>query len=1266
MLDQHGTVLKVSYFKLFRYASVFDVVCMCLGTLGGMANGAALPVWAYLFGDLLESIAGDIDMKKVEGIALSFLYLALGAAVVSYLQMGLWILVGTRQARAIRIHYLRSVLSQDISFFDAETGTGSLLTKMNEDAVAVETAMGEKVGTFVFSVSMFLSGIIIAFRFGWDITLVMLAVMPLLGGSVALLFKVMSDSSRKSQAAYSEANSIAQSALSAVRTVYSFNAEAATQAAYERRLGVPERMGVRQSAAVGLCLGAFQLFMFCAYALALWYAAGRIRSGEYDGGTVMTVFFSALIGGFSIGQANPCIVAFQNGRIAGARLFAVIDRAPSIDLHKGGRTIEAVAGEVSLRGVEFAYPSRPEAKVLDGVSLTARAGQTVALVGQSGSGKSTIISLVERYYDPLAGSVCLDGVPLCELDLKWLRSQIGLVSQEPALFATTIYENIAYGRPGATEAEVRRAAQAANADSFILELPSGYETTVGEGGVQLSGGQKQRVAIARAVLKDPKVLLLDEATSALDAQSERLVQGALERLMAGRTTIVIAHRLTTIRGAQHICVMQQGKLVEEGSHEELLAKPRGAYAQLIAVQEASGSRETRMPSAIHGDALVPSFPGQTDASQAERAVEAQAKPPAEKPAAKGSGRETRSWLRCLSAKAKQVPVSADEEMALDADKPREPDAGGQAGPKLGRLMALNAREWHLMVLGVIGSAGLGATMPAFAVALSSIIAVFFSPDLDEQKQKADMWCLIFVAVGVLSFVCSFLEQFSFGVMGARLATRVRVMLFGAMLRQEVGWFDRDENNSGALTSMLGTDAAHIRGAVGDTFGIIAQNLFTLGAGFVIAFLNDWRMTLVIIAAVPLIVVAGIIQAKLLQESPESVTTKEAANADQVAAEAFQNIRIVQAFNLQEGVTSLWEKYSAADARGKSRRAHVTGVGLGFSEMVMYGVYGLAFWYGGTRVEDGQMGIEQMLKVFFAVVMGAMGASNAQMSFPDAHKANKAAKRVFSVVDRVPQLNSNSSAEPPQGGRMNGAIQLENVRFVYPSRPEVTVLKKLDLTVEPGKIAALVGESGSGKSTIVGLLERFYDVAGGSVSIDGVDVRKLPLKWVRDNLALVSQEPTLFAMTVRENIKLGRPNATNEEVEDAATLANAAEFIRSLPEGFETLVGERGTNLSGGQKQRIAIARAVLKDPSVLLLDEATSALDTESEQLVADALEKLMQGRTTIIVAHRLSTIRRAHVIAVMKSGQIIEQGTHEQLLKEQPEGIYSSLISLQQSGGVM
>jgi ATP-binding cassette subfamily B (MDR/TAP) protein 1 len=371
-----------------------------------------------------------------------------------------------------------------------------------------------------------------------------------------------------------------------MRTVVAFSGEERARSAYVRALSGMKRAAAFAGMTAGVGMGMVLFIMFCSYALALWYG-GRLvlqDAQNYSGGTVLIVFFSVLIGAFGLGQAMPNLSSLVDARVAGGAIFEVIDRSPIIDAESEGRELDDMRGELALEDVSFSYPSRPDASIFSKFSLTVPAGATVALVGQSGSGKSTVIQLVERFYDPLAGSVRLDGVDIRELQLEWLRKQIGLVSQEPVLFATSIRENILYGKPDASEEEIVAAAKAANAHGFISKLPAGYATLCGERGTQMSGGQKQRIAIARAIVKDPKVLLLDEATSALDAESERVVQEALDRLMEGRTTIVVAHRLSTVRNADTIAVVEKGRVAERGSYADLMAK-RGAFAALVKLQQ---------------------------------------------------------------------------------------------------------------------------------------------------------------------------------------------------------------------------------------------------------------------------------------------------------------------------------------------------------------------------------------------------------------------------------------------------------------------------------------------------------------------------------------------------------------------------------------------------------------------------------------------------------------------------------------------------------
>ncbi|CAI0388536.1 unnamed protein product [Linum tenue] len=501
-------------------------------------------------------------------------------------QIGCWMYSGERQVSSLRKKYLEAVLKQDVGFFDTDARTGDIVFSVSTDTLLVQDAISEKVGNFIHYLSTFLAGLVVGFVSAWRLALLSVAVIPGIAFAGGLYAYTLTGLTSKSRESYSQAGIIAEQAIAQVRTVYSYVGESKALNSYSDAIQNTLKLGYKAGMAKGLGLGCTYGIACMSWALVFWYAGVFIRNGQTDGGKAFTAIFSAIVGGMSLGQSFSNLGAFSKGKSAGYKLMEIINQKPSIVQDAlDGKCLDEVTGNIEFKGVTFSYPSRPDVIIFRDFSIFFPAGKTVAVVGGSGSGKSTVISLIERFYDPSQGQVLLDNVDIKSLQLKWLRDQIGLVNQEPALFATTILENILYGKPDATMDEVEAAASAANAHSFVTLLPNGYNTQVGERGVQLSGGQKQRIAIARAMLKNPKILLLDEATSALDAGSESIVQEALDRLMVGRTTVVVAHRLSTIRNVDTIAVIQQGLVVEAGTHEELIAKADEATSALDAESE---------------------------------------------------------------------------------------------------------------------------------------------------------------------------------------------------------------------------------------------------------------------------------------------------------------------------------------------------------------------------------------------------------------------------------------------------------------------------------------------------------------------------------------------------------------------------------------------------------------------------------------------------------------------------------------------------------
>nr|CAD1828627.1 unnamed protein product [Ananas comosus var. bracteatus] len=1204
---EEETNYTVPFHKLFAFADSTDIVLMILGTVGAVANGAALPLMTVLFGNLIDAFGGALDIhdvvNRVSKVSLEFIYLAIGSGVASFFQVTCWMATGERQAARIRNLYLKTILRQEIAFFDKHTNTGEVVGRMSGDTVLIQDAMGEKVGKFIQLVTTFVGGFIVAFVQGWLLTLVMLCTIPPLVLAGAVMSTVVAKMASIGQAAYAEAAVIVEQTIGTIRTVASFTGEKQAVEKYNKSLKRAYSSGVQEGLAAGLGMGTVMLLLFCGYSLGIWYGAKLILDKGYTGAKVMNVIFAVLTGSLSLGQASPSLKAFAAGQAAAYKMFETINRNPEIDTYStSGKKLDDIRGDIEFRDVYFSYPARPNEQIFKGFSLFIQSGMTVALVGESGSGKSTVISLIERFYDPQAGQVLIDDVDLREFQLRWIRGKIGLVSQEPVLFGGSIRDNIAYGKDNATIEEIRAAAELANASKFIDKMPQGFDTVVGEHGTQLSGGQKQRIAIARAILKDPRILLLDEATSALDAESERIVQEALDRVMTNRTTVIVAHRLSTVRNADTIAVIHRGSIVEKGSHLELLKDPNGAYSQLIRLQEMN--QDSDYVNRSDQDGRV----GSGYRSSKQKSIKHSA--------SRGSSLENSSHHSFSVPFGFSIGYDIqDSTSQMTEPLPQEKEVS------LLRLAYLNKPEIPVLILGSIAAVISGVIFPIFAILLSNVINTFYQPP-HKLKKDSKFWSSMFLVFGAVSLMSLPAASYFFAIAGCKLIKRIRLMTFEKVVNMEIRWFDDPENSSGAIGARLSADAAKVRSLVG---------------------LNGW------------------IQMKFIQGfSADAKMMYE--EASQVANDAVGNIRTVASFSAEEKVMELYKKKCEGPMRTGIRQGIISGIGFGVSFFLLFCVYAVSFYAGARLVEDQKTTFAKVFRVFLALAMAAIGVSQSSSLTSDSSKAQSAAASVFAIIDRKSKIDPSDDTGLTLE-TVRGNIEFQHVSFRYPTRPDVQIFQDLCLKIPAGKTVALVGESGSGKSTAISLLQRFYDPNSGQILLDGVEIRKLQLRWLRQQMGLVSQEPALFNDTIRANIAYGKEGrATESEIKAAAELANADKFISALQKGYDTLVGERGVQLSGGQKQRIAIARAMVKDPKILLLDEATSALDAESERVVQDALDRVMVNRTTVVIAHRLSTIKGADLIAVVKNGQIIEKGKHEDLINIK-DGAYASLVALHSRG---
>ncbi|VEN35825.1 unnamed protein product [Callosobruchus maculatus] len=1221
------TVTSVSFFQLYRYATGLDRFLLFSGIIFTLVAGGVQSYSPVLFGEITGNIVSYVNKTHYGSISHEewqvatdefldevryFTYLYIGVGVVlllcNYTCTAAFNYSANRQILKIRDLYLKKMFNQDISWYDVHQ-TGDFSSRMTEDLYKLEDGIGEKVPMFLNFVAIFISSLTIALVKGWELALICLTSLPVSVIIFGVIGWLTTKLSKKELDAYGAAAAIAEEVLSSIRTVVAFSGQHKEMLRYNRNLSFARKNNIKRDTFQGMAWGSLWLIIYGSYALAFWYGVKLILEEKglphptYSIKIMITVFFSVMTGSMNFGMASPYLEAFSIAKAAGGKIFSVIDNTPIINLSKNkGQQLKGLKGNITFKNVEFHYPARKDVTVLKDVDLEIRAGETVALVGSSGCGKSTIVQLVQRFYDPTAGEILLDGTNLKDLNLTWLRDQIGSVGQEPVLFATTIKENIKYGNPIASDQEIIEAAKKANAHGFISKLPNGYNTLVGERGAQLSGGQKQRIAIARALIRNPVILLLDEATSALDNTSEAKVQAAIDSASKNYTTIVIAHRLSTIRNANKILVFSNGKVVEEGTHDELMALKK-EYYRLVMTQVA-GNEEV-------------SDGTNDNKKEGKAAVE-----------------EEEETVEIKQAEDTKEVLEEKESISLY------------------NVMMMNGKEWPYILIGCVNSTIFGCAMPLFAVIFGDVIGVLANPDDDYVRSETNKTCIYFIVAGVVLAFSTVIQHYCFGAAGEKMTERIRRQMFQSMLIQEMGFFDRKENGVGALCAQLSSDAASVQGATGQRIGTIVSSMATLVFAVGLSMYYEWRLGLTALAFSPLMLLAVFFERRNTSGLSDS-REKSLQKSTQIAVEGVSNIRTVASLSLENTFHQIYVSELLPYYHRASRTIHWRGFVYGMARTLMFFAYAACMFYGGYLITDG-LPYERVFKVSQALIMGTVSIANSLAFTPNFTRGIKAAKNVKRFLNRIPLIRNHPNCKTLS--MVSGNVKYSDIHFSYPTRPNVQVLSGLDLEVLQGKTVALVGQSGCGKSTVVQLIERFYDPDSGQVFMDDEDIKTVELNSLRSHIGIVSQEPNLFSKTIAENIAYGDNSreVNQEEIIEAAKNANVHNFIVDLPLGYETKLGEKGTQLSGGQKQRIAIARALVRNPKVLLLDEATSALDSESEKVVQEALDRAKLGRTCITIAHRLSTIQDADLICIISKGKVVEMGTHKELL--QLKGLYYQL----------
>ena len=1254
---------KISYFTLYRYASTGELFMISAAIIASILTSLGLPVSSVIFGKVLGAfimygMAGPTPPQQVvktfnadlSRYCLYFALLAACAFICGYLMMCLWTLVGEKLSKKIRIEYFKAILRQEKAWIDKES-PGELAARVASDTQLIQDGMSDKCGICIQSICGFLSSYIIGFYHGPQ-----LSGMLLIGVVVIFFFgflfgSLVGKTSKAAQEANGKASSLAEEVISSIRVIFACNTQSSENGLYARACLAVKRLNTMNAIWQALMMGSIFGTVYMVYALAFWYGTRLLEQGIFtNGGDIFQVVFAIVIGTMSLGTLSQHLSTFATAVGAGVKVFELIDRVPLIDnfppANPRGKSMAPKISDkpaVSLRNVTFAYPSRPENLVFKNLNLVIKPGEKLAIVGASGSGKSTLFHLLTRHYDPQDGVILVDGVPLQDLDLEQWRMSLGIVSQSPVLFDTTIRENLALGpavpgQPAFGDAEIKRACHDANIHEFITGLPKGYDTPVGENGRLLSGGQKQRLSIARALVRRPKILFLDEATSALDTASERLVQGAIDNISRDITTITIAHRLSTVRHADRIIVMEAGEIVEQGTHDELMSNNEGIYHQKVSLQllrstDALNQQESDATDALKMEAEATAFGGVDDAPMVDVPL-------------------TNTFL---------IPEMSSWQV-------------------IARIIRLAFATPLAKVFGVIGFIAAicnGLLIPAFTFAFAEINSAYALPSMEETTRLINMWSLVMTMTGIGCFVFNGLMSGTLGWVGECLVFQLKTMAFKSILSQELDWFDVMEHESavqdkekeketekdkhatgatGILVTQLSRDPDLVKGLSGTIAALMIQTLVTLIIGLVLAFIYGWLLSLIIFGLLPFIALSGYLEMSFLNGFGDA-SKKAYEKSGRLALQSLQHLTAIHDLCLASHFLEEYSRSLAEPYKIGQKKALIASLSFGFAQSMQFIGYCVAYYAGHLLVLDSKMTIADMNMTIYQIIFSTVTAGQIASFMPQVSKAVIGGRSLFKIIDRMPasslQVNPSGEIVKPS---MDVPLKFQDVKFTYKSRPTVRILNNCSLTIEPGKTTALVGASGSGKTTLFSLIEKFYPSHGiklGSIELSDIDTASL-----RSCIGLVQQEPVLFSRSIHENIAYGMPNATREQVIEAAKRAYIHEWIETLPEGYDTHAGTKGTLASGGQRQRLVLARCFLSDPRLLLLDEATSALDSTSEAFIQRSLEELRKDRTCVVIAHRLSTIQDADVIHVMEKGRVVESGSHEYL--SSLKGVYADLVAKQ------
>ena len=1224
---------NIGLFKFYcHFFESIDWFYYSLGVIGAIACGIASPIFSYLSATVYSGVANTSEQRysqeaeeimklEVEEVMNShikkeFIYgsISLAGETICYFFLGL---VFTRCIYNFKKRYFSTILSQEQGWFDS-VNVFEFSTKIQAQIEYLELGLNQLSTTMYVVISIGIISFIFSFFGSWKLTLVLLCLYPIVVIIVIYMIKTNVRGNSLVRETWELAGGIAEEILYNIKTIASFsNFDFELKRFYEK-VEISNNIELKVNLKIRICVAAlYYLLLNMVFFIAFIYGRTLVkkdfnsfRGRDFTGGDI-TLTYECIINFIcSTVDLGYCLMYVKLSLAATSDYFNLYERKPEMDLTESVEKppLEDIKGKIEFNNVNFYYPSDKDKKlILNGINLNFDSGKKIALIGESGCGKTTIVNLIERLYDITGGDILLDGIDIRKYDIQYLRNLIGYVEQQPVLFNKSIKENIVFGREDYIKEKgenidelIQKACDEAYVSEFITNLPEGLDYSVGLQGSKLSGGQKQRIAIARALLIKPKILILDEATSALDNKSEKIVQKALDNICKKNiTTIIIAHRLSTIKNADLIYAIKNGIVYEQGTHEELLKKG-GYYAEMIRPQLIKKELENQD--------------------------------------------EKEDFIRRMTSTKR---VNTDEEVHFESKISEISKSPDDVHINICNIFKDFCHYKLTFIFSVVLDIALGAFPPLKGYIIGKCINAVSSEYQTIRYDDGLKFSLIFLSIGVGEGIIDFIAFLLFHTLGINMTRDYRNKMMKKFLNFHLSYFDLDINSPGSLLTNISLNTIQLREYTANILGVSIHAFSIFISSLIVGFCNEYRLTLIIMCFLLFLITITIIRRTAIQ-SDDKKSLQVGIEGGGILSECITNSKTIFAYNFSKNAVKLYLEKIDYITQQMIRDNLINGFMLGLIDFSLFACNASIFAASKKWILNDTLDSEDMFVIQSLVLRGYSSIITSAKDMARLKKAFLSLKNIYSVLETeslIPQFEKDN-INKLSANNIQGKIELKNVYFSYPTNPSNVILKNVSFTIMPGEKVALVGYSGCGKSSIIQLLNRFYDVEDGKgeILIDDINIKEYNLYELRKKIGLVSQEPSVFKRSIIENIRYGNLNASNEECLEAAKESNALNIMNKEQNGEND--NKNRLILSGGERQKIAVARVFLKNPVILLLDEPTSALDKESELNIQNSLDKLSNNKTTVSIAHRLNTIEHYDKIIVLNKGRISEQGTHEELMK--------------------